>query len=858
MDKKSPFGDRFPPLIYTKVHIPHVPALLSRPRLVDFLHENIHRKLLLVCAGPGYGKTSLLVDYARNTDLPVCWYSLDPSDSDPPIFLDYLVEAVRVCFPAFGRRTRAMLRHGGGPAGSLRETIGTLANELAEQIHEYVVIILDDYHTVEAQEEINYCLDTLVRYLPENVHLIVSGRSIPPLSLARLVAQGEAAAIGADHLRFTPEEADAVLQQSLELHLPAEEVQALVEKSEGWITGILLGARAGRQETMKILSQFHQPAEQVYAYLAEEVLRHLDPEQRRFLQVAAIPRQVDAAFCNALLGRQDSAHLLSSLVRRGLFLTPLAGGWYRFHALFRDFLLREAQADRDDFVRLHRRTAQLWQERGETAEAIEHLLQAQAYQEAAQEIHSLVYRLFQQSRMQTMLRWIEALPEAVRREWPYLVFFHGRACMATGQMEKARASFEQAESLLTQRGDGAGRIQVVADRAVLARMQGNYQQALQMASEALAEAGSASAAAMVDLHRTVAVCLQAMGEMSAALEHARAAVEHSVGTDAYGQALAHLDLGFCLRAQGGMAEAESAYRRALEHCRAAGSPELEANILNNLAMGPFLRGEFQTAQELLLQALEAARTALSPRLQALILAGLGDLYRDIGDASRSRQSYGEGLEHARQAHYADLVVYLLEAQGNLARQEGSLAEAGRYLQEALATKGLSRRDRARLQVSTALLEMAYGRTAEALAQIEAAVQEQERAGWRMDLLRSLLAQAIVRHHDHQIEGVRQSLQKAARLAAELDVLEPFLAERAALEPLLRQLPASAKTGPLAMASKRFQQQPVPVSTAAAGESKPFLRILALGTARVFREDREIVTREWGYRRSRELFFYLLV
>jgi LuxR family maltose regulon positive regulatory protein len=858
MKQDSAAESQFSPLIYTKVHMPRSPDLLSRSRLLDFMHENIHRKLLLVCAGPGYGKTSLLVDFARSTDLPVCWYTLDATDRDPRAFLSYLVEAVRVRFPPFGERTRALLQQSEGSAGGLRAVMGVLVNELAQEIPDYLVIALDDYHTVHAEETLNQAVDTLLQYLPENVHLIVSGRTVPRLSLTRMLAYGEAAAVGTEHLRFTTEEGRQLLQQNFDLDLPVEEMRRLVEESEGWITGVLLKAQAIRQGGMEVLTRAQGPDDRVYAYLADEVVRHLSPPVRDFCRKASILGQMDAALCDALLQRQDSAQVLSFLEQHNLFLVPLEGDWYRFHDLFREFLLGEARLDWDEFVQLQRRAAQLWKEQGEPAAAVEHLLQARAYEDAAEEIEKQAQECYEHSRFQTLLRWIEALPEAAYRERPQLLLFQGKAAMAMGQGERARTSLLQAERLFAQRGNVRGWVQAIADRAFLERTQGAYQEALQTAREALARAPEPDSPAIVDLHRTIGRCLHVLGDLAGAEAHSRAAVERSLGTGMYSQAVAYLDLGFCLYAQGRLVEADAAYRQALERCQRVGSPVLMAHILNDLANVLFLRGEFQEAQDLLGQALEAAQTSLSLHLQALVWASLGDLYRDLGDLSRARQIYQEGLERARRAGDAAMVTYLLEALGHLARQEGALPEARRHLQGAMEAAASSPADRARVQISLALLELAEGRTAAALDLVEAASSRQEEAGWRLELPRTWLVRAIVQHRRRRGKEARAALQRAAALAEETGVVEPFLAEREVLLPLLRQLSPEARGGFLEEVLGRLRARPaLREGPPPAEEARPALRILALGPGQVFWGDQEVSGRDWGYRLSRELFFYLL-
>jgi ATP/maltotriose-dependent transcriptional regulator MalT/DNA-binding SARP family transcriptional activator len=850
----APVGESSP-LIYTKARVPRASNLFSRPHLLAFLHDNIHRKLLLVSAGPGYGKTSLLVDFSHNTDLPVCWYTLDPADRDPHIFIDYLVEAIRVRFPSFGEKTRALLRRGG--LKDWRAVVGLLVNEMAEDIPDYLVVVLDDYQTVDGEGSINQVMSTLLQYLPDNIHLIVAGRSIPPLSLMRLAAHGEVAGIGTEDLRFTAKEVQEILQRSLHLHLPAEEVQQLTEKCEGWITGILLAAQTDWRGGTRFPLGVHFPHGHVYRYLADEVLGQLAPDIQIFLRKVSILSQMSAAFCDALLEREDSAQVLEYLEQRNLFLVPLAGKWYRLHSLFREHLLQDARAEWDQFVQLNKRAVQLWREQGEPDEAVEHLLQAQTYDDAAQEIENLVRGAFEHNRSQTLVRWVEALPEEVRQRWPRLLLFQGKAYRAMGQAVKARSSLQQAEYLFIQGHNIEGWGQALADRAVLERMQGDYQGALRIAREALASGREFTRYAIVDLHRTIGVCLRALGDLAGAEEHCRVAVERSTDTDWYNQTLAYLDLGFCLRGQGQMEEAEEAYRQALERCQSSGSPELLANVLNNLAMGPFLRGEFAEAERLLRQALEAAQISLSPRLEAVVCASLGDLYRDRGDIPGARQSYQQGLDQARRAHDAALTTYLLEALGSLARLEGSFAEAHRYLQEAQGAAGAAASDQARIQVSLALLESAEGKDREALQRIEGAMASLESAGEQLQWLRARVAQTIVLHRARRTEEALEALREITVAAGKMAVLEPFLAEAERLHPLLDKLPAGADNSIVQKVLDYLQCRPEDWPTVGIAKSaSPALRILALGPGRVFRGETPIPSRDWGGRIARELLFYI--
>jgi LuxR family maltose regulon positive regulatory protein len=839
------------PLIYTKVHIPRNAHLFSRGRLLDFLQQNIQRKLLLVCAGPGYGKTSLLVDFAQHTDLAVCWYTLDPSDRDTRTFLEYLIESIRVRFPSFGERARALLRQGNIP--DFRGAIGLLVNELVE-IHQPVLIVLDEYHTVEMEEGINRAVSLLLQYLPENVHLILAGRLVPSLPLISLMARGDVAGIGTNMLRFTPEEVQAVLS-GLGLHPPEEQVCQMTEESEGWITGILLGSQIAWLEFMRFLAGAQGTSEPVYAYVTGEVLSQLPSEIRKFLRQVCVLGRMEPALCDSLLERQGSAAVLEWLEQRNIFLVALEGGWYRFHGLFRESLLREARQDAEAFVRLNLRAAQLWRERGEVAEVVEHLVQAQAYSEAAQEIERLALEYLVRGRLRTLLRWIESLPQSEIAKCPRLALFRARVCLRMGRQE-ALAMLQQVEELLAQRGDWPAWVQARADRGTHLRQKGYYSDALRIAHETLQHAEESHAPAIVDLYRTLGICCHAQGDLAAAEAHLRTAVERSAQMPSlYNQALALQDWGICLRAQGHVRQAEAAYRGALERWEALGNPGPVATTLNNLAFGSFLRGDFGEALELLRQAGGPARDSLSPEIQALVRASLADVQRDQRDYSAARQSYQEALELARRAGHAPLLIYLQEALGDVARRQGDFSAARRYLQVARDSVGESQYDRARVQITHALLETAAGRPEQGAKLLEEAAAMAAGGDWLL-LLRIRLAQSITWDRLGRADRASEALGQAVSIAEETGAIEPFLTEAEALRPLLRK--SGLRRGTFWQdVCQRVQEAAQPRIRLPMEENDPLLRLVAFGSGQVFREGAEIPRRAWQGR-ARELAFYILL
>ncbi|CAG0947507.1 partial HTH-type transcriptional regulator MalT, partial [Anaerolineae bacterium] len=285
-------------IIPTKIIIPRRPGgVLRRPRLTDYLHENLERKLMLVTAPAGYGKTTLLIDFAQDADMPVCWYTLDEGDRDLAVFLAHLIASLQRRFPNFGQRSRSLVDNGVPAVGT---AAAALVADIVSDITEYFILVLDDWHLVSDEGPIRDLIDHVLRYLPEHAHLIVAGRTLLRGPLVRLAAQGAVAGIGAADLRFTGDEVRAVLASRFNLSISDEQAARFAVEAEGWITAILLTSNSAWQDVLGRLRQVRDSADTLYEYLASEVFDRLEPALQEFLLASAVPRQFTAELCNDL------------------------------------------------------------------------------------------------------------------------------------------------------------------------------------------------------------------------------------------------------------------------------------------------------------------------------------------------------------------------------------------------------------------------------------------------------------------------------------------------------------------------------------------------------------------------------
>src|SRR5829696_7275295 len=409
-------------LVATKLALPTPRAgLIPRASLVSLLEAGLEAKLCLVDAPAGSGKTTLLTQWcAAAGGGRVAWVSLDEGDNDPTRFWELVVEAFRTVEPNLGATALEALRRRGVDIPRL--VLSSLLNDLGE-IGSRLVLVLDDYHhltNASCHQTLAFFLD----HLPAGVHVVLSTRADPPLSLARMRARGELAELRVAELQFTSQEAAALLNGSMGLQLAAEEVARLAERTEGWAAGLVLAGLSlrGREDPSGFIASFQGDDRHVADYLTAEVLDRQPPELRAFLLRTSILERLSGPLCDAVLETKGSTELLAELERSNLFLVPLDDRrhWYRYQQQFAQVLRLElAHRDPELVSVLHRRAAAWHRQAGNVDEAIGHASAAGELTEAAALIahHWLTYWL--SGRQATVARWLDGLPaEAITADPP--------------------------------------------------------------------------------------------------------------------------------------------------------------------------------------------------------------------------------------------------------------------------------------------------------------------------------------------------------------------------------------------------------------------------------------------------------
>ena len=398
-------------LVVSKLRRPPTrPGTVRRSSLIERLAGDDCGPVVSVVAPAGYGKTTLLSQWAERNGQAFAWVSVDEADNDPKVLLTYVAEALDAVQPVGGRVFDALASPGSSVPGSVVPRLGAAFSSMTTP----VVLVLDDVHALH-NPECRAALSVLADHVPPGSRLALAGRAEPPVRIARLRAEGRVLEIGPRELSLTCEEASALLRAA-EVALGADEVAELHRRTEGWPVGLYLAALCVREggSPGAVASSFDGDYRFVSEYVESEFLARISRRQRVFLTRTAVLERMCGPLCEAVLDRPGSAASLADLARSNLLLVPLdqRGQWYRYHHLFRDMLLAQLERQSPGLVPVLRRRAASWCLRnGMDEDALEYSIAAGDVEEAARLVQKLWLPADRQGRTATIQRWFRWLDD---------------------------------------------------------------------------------------------------------------------------------------------------------------------------------------------------------------------------------------------------------------------------------------------------------------------------------------------------------------------------------------------------------------------------------------------------------------
>ena len=434
----------------TKLFIPRTRTnLVSRPHLVERLNAGLDKKLTLIAAPAGFGKTTLLSEWIPQSPRCVTWFSIDDGDSNPIKFWAYFISSLQTLHTDLGGTALALLQS--LQPAPITSILTILINDITAFENEFA-IVLDDYHLIDSQT-VHEGLTFLIDHMPGNMHLVITTRVDPPLPLARLRVRDKLTELRANDLRFNIDEATMFLNRVMGLQLSAEEVAALDERVEGWIAGLQIAALSmqGRDDTPGFIQAFSGSHRHILGYLAEEVLNRQPKEELNFLLQTSILDRLCGSLCDAITGESGGETILENLEHANLFITTLdnEGRWYRYHHLFAEVLRIRLQKNQPDLVpELNRRASTWFEQEGLWVESVNHALSAFDHERAVRVIEKIGMQATLQGQAVTVFNWLNVLPETDLHSNPRLSVLYAWLLLSFADFENAKIYLDIADKAL--------------------------------------------------------------------------------------------------------------------------------------------------------------------------------------------------------------------------------------------------------------------------------------------------------------------------------------------------------------------------------------------------------------------------
>lgn len=851
------------------------PDVVRRPRLNAIIDASVGGKGTLIAAPAGYGKTTLVVDWLQTSDFAAVWLSLDSWDDDLAAF-------ARAIAGAIGNRLDIDVALGDERFWQPRVIATVLINAIAEQ-DEYVVLVLDDVHAVEASEPVMTTVGYLLERAPENLHIVMTSRTRPPVpSLARLMARREVASVGAADLAFTPREVRELLG-SLGRAVSEDEAETLFERTEGWAAALILGAGTVDAKPRRIVVEGEAEAGgtgsiagpnvglSLADYVHGEALDNVPAELRTFLRRIALLPVWTPALCNDVTDGRDSERLLKDAATRVLFVTQHADEppMYRCHQLMRTLLMQQYRTeDPEGFIEAGRSAADALSRFGMLNEAVELLFELEEWSDAASVLSEIAPRLLQQGQARGLAEWIDRLPGEAQSLRPTLLVWRARASLKMQEFDEALRLVDEALRVLRRSGDTPALVLALMVRGETMRWKGYYDDALAAFAEArtLLEDGDADDDAQLtgDVLRNIGVTHVINGSLDAGideLEEARRLLEQvgdlqGIGNTCGTLAQAYSTRGESLQALGALQRAQSAFERA-------GNSYDLGLTLNNTGMVYYELGEYEQALQVYDRGVRLVRGTGDLTDEAFMMAGIAETYRSMGRFEESLATYEETRPLAETLQIPYLTAEIAEGLALTKLGMGQGEDAAQLAKSVVPKPSDSPARIAQHAMVEAQIAIERGDAAAALKLLDTAWKLLDAADNRRQMAVAAFLRARALFDAHQPRKAMSEIERVAQICDRLgyrrflrpyairatDMVEYALVRHIA-DGLLVDVAADPGTAQRASSAVR--------GSAPASDMLPSVQAFAFGRGSVLVGERQVSDLEWRSEKSKEMFFLLLL
>jgi LuxR family transcriptional regulator, maltose regulon positive regulatory protein len=708
-----------------------VTDLLARPRLTETLKANLEAPMTLVAADAGCGKTTLIAEFVRSQERPVVWYQLDHTDADPAVFLGYVARGIKAAVPAFGDAIFDYLSEANEDLLRFPERgADLLINEILQSVERPLILVLDDYHHIGVDTPVHRVVDRVLQYSSDLVHVMITTRDLPPLAMMKRRAKGAVHVLTRDDLLFTDEEVRELFRSTLGVSLDDRQVAEYRDRTHGWVTGLQLVRQAAEEESLAegrpvdLVEMLKRSERDIFDYFAEEVFSRETEATRKLMMSLSLLESLPLDTCSMLFRDQRCSAVLPELAQRNVFLTVAgdgkAGEEYRFHPLFRDFLLRRLRSEmgRDGLAAERKRIADVLLLAGHWEQAIPFLLDAEDFESAAHVVAEHGAELIDAGALLTLDSLTKRIPPPALESFPTALLHTAEVARIRGDMDRASGLLRRAVELMSGT-DPAGEAEALHSLASIARRRGRLAEALAFldSAEKTAAAGS----------ETLMKCANTRG--------------------------------LCLISEGKWPEAEQQFRFALELAERLGHKQYQGLIMHNLALPPGFRGDFGEALRWFRRIFRDGEDGKQLPQEAIGHLNVARLHLYRGEFEATAQHLERSLELCQIFDMRSLLPEVFEAYANYYRETGDDAHAEEFYERAAKAY-----DDAEIDITTRELNeerarflFRRGDTLRARALLESLIEARESRGETDRTLTPRIALAGVDLAEKKFDGLAERL-----------------------------------------------------------------------------------------------------
>ena len=875
------------PILITKVVIPAWrEEILTRQRLTSLFDDLLDFKLIIIAAPAGYGKTSLLLDIAHHNGLTFCWYTLDPLDKDIVRFLAHFIACINQRFPTFGEQSQSVLQSMN--LGSLNvEEIGTvIINELYQTIREHFIIVLDDYQLVDENQAINQFINRFIQTVDQNCHLAITSRSLLPFSdLPLMVAHSQVGGLGLPELAFHPDEIQALMLRNYQQVIPPTVAIELAQKTDGWITGLLLSAQTMWQGMVDRLRLARVSGVELYDYLIQQVLNQQPPTLREFLLRTSFFDEFNTDLCAALLGSPPPGYtwqgMLDEILSHNLFVLPVdqAGSWLRYHHLFRDFLQSQFAREQPAEVKVTlQRLVEVFAEREEWERAYSICQHLGDFDLTANLIEIAGESLVVDGRTSLLKSWLESLPNDLIQERPILLARYGIALALQRETSRGLQMLDQSISMLRETNKKARLTGTLVWRALTHYIRAEYPQALSDAREVFSLTQDVQSDAQdedpsrfrAEAYRISGQCYQMMGQLTCAMTDLNIALEIFKRLEILsGVSRALSMLGVVYLEMCDFHNALVCYNQALGYYQKQKNVYSSASVMNDIAYLHYLRGEYPQAFTIFNEALAKARQSGNARVEGLILIGLADIFADLAGYAEALDAYAQGriiIEKIKDEH---LLTYIDLAEAAIARQRGDILLARAHLNSVGHRLLDSKAEHAHgfYLLETGLLALAENDYIQAVAILREARELFASDRQCINEIRANYLLAAAEYENDQYKQASQRIDQTCKLAIELDGRHILVQAARQVKGTLIKMASAEGVGLPAMrlleqvtafeSNLTAMRKTIRTQETVLAVIPPRLYIQAFGQIQVRLADKPVTSADWQTQVTRDLLYLVL-